>query len=68
LAFLALTHKQHNLDWFAGIGSNVDLTITAGDTVIWTWISPTHTVENIDGSSVETFNSGFLGPNGSTFS
>ncbi len=59
----------HNLDWFAGIGSNVDLTIETGDTVIWTWTSPNHTVENDpSGSSVETFNSGVLAPNGSTFS
>jgi hypothetical protein len=45
-----------------------DLTITAGDTVRWTWTSPNHTVENTPGSSsVEDFNSGFLGPIGSTF-
>lgn len=59
----------HNLDWYAGIGNSVDLTIETGDTVIWTWTSPNHTVENDpSGSSVETFNSGFLGPTGSTFS
>lgn len=59
----------YNLDWFAGVGSNVDLTIQTGDTVTWTWTSPNHTVENDpSGSSVETFNSGFLGPTGSTFS
>jgi hypothetical protein len=58
----------HNLDWFAGIGSNVDLTIETGDTVIWTWTSSNHTVENVPGSSVETFDSGFLAPSGSTFS
>jgi len=58
----------HNLEWFTGIGPNVDLTIETGDTVIWTWINPNHTVENVEGSSVETFNSGFLGPAGSTFS
>lgn len=58
----------HNLNWFTGIGSNVDLTIETGDTVIWTWTSSNHTVENVPGSSVETFDSGFLGPTGSTFS
>jgi hypothetical protein len=58
----------HNLDWFTNIGSAVDLTITSGDTVIWTWINPNHTVENVEGSSVETFDSGTLGPIGSTFS
>jgi len=57
----------HNLDWFTNIGTNVDLTIASGDTVIWTWTSPSHTVEN-DTGSAETFNSGFLGPIGSTFS
>ena len=63
------SQTTHNLDWFAGIGSNVDLTIESGDTVIWTWTSPNHTVENDpNGTSVETFDSGFLGPNGSTFS
>ena len=58
----------HDLDWFAGIGSNVDLTIDVGDTVRWTWTSPNHTVENVPGSSVETFSSGFLAATGSTFS
>jgi hypothetical protein len=61
----------HNLNWFAGQGTNVDLTIISGDTVIWTWTSSSHTVENEvapNGNAVETFNSGFLGPIGSTFS
>ena len=62
------SQTTHNLDWFAGIGQNVDLTIDVGDTVIWTWTSPNHTVENVPGNSVETFGSGFLGPIGSTFS
>ncbi len=71
LSFIAISmnaQTTHNLDWFAGIGSNVDLTIQTGDTVIWTWTSPNHTVENVPGNSVENFNSGFLGPIGSTFS
>ena len=62
------SQTTHNLDWFAGIGQNVDLTIDVGDTVIWTWTSPNHTVEYVPGNSVETFDSGFLGPIGSTFS
>lgn len=70
--FMALLYVNaqttHNLDWFTGVGSNVDLTIEPGDTVIWTWINPNHTVENVEGNSVETFDSGFLGPAGSTFS
>ncbi|MBQ0767852.1 MAG: T9SS type A sorting domain-containing protein [Bizionia sp.] len=58
----------YNLNWFVGIGSNVDLTIETGDTVIWTWTSPNHSVENDPaGTSVETFNSGVLAANGSTF-
>ncbi|MGB1313722.1 MAG: T9SS type A sorting domain-containing protein, partial [Bizionia paragorgiae] len=61
--------QTYNLNWFAGIGSNVDLTIETGDTVIWTWTSPNHSVENDPaGTSVETFNSGVLAANGSTFS
>lgn len=64
----ATAQTTHNLNWFAGIGSNVDLTIESGDTVIWTWTSPNHTVENMPGSSVETFNSGFFGPIGTTYS
>lgn len=73
LAFFGIVSANaqttHNLNWFAGIGSNVDLTIESGDTVIWTWTSPNHTVENDPGgSSVETFDSGLLGPIGSTFS
>ena len=59
----------HELNWFTNIGSNVDLTIETGDTVRWTWTSPNHSVENNPaGSSVETFNSGVLVPNGSIFS
>jgi len=58
----------HELNWFTNIGSNVDLTIETGDTVRWTWTSPNHSVENNPaGSSVETFNSGVLVPNGSIF-
>ncbi len=63
----AQTTETYNLDWFTGIGSNVDLTIETGDEVIWTWTNPNHTVENIVGSSVEDFSSGFLGPTGSVF-
>ena len=66
---LSAQTETHNLNWFSGIGSNVDLTIESGDTVIWTWTSPNHTVENDPaGTSVETFDSGFLAANGSTFS
>lgn len=73
LAFFGIVSANaqttHNLNWFTGIGPNVDLTIDSGDTVIWTWTSPNHTVENDpSGSSVETFNSGLLTPTGSTFS
>lgn len=70
LLSIAFTNAQttHNLDWFAGMGTNVDLTIGVGDTVIWTWTSPNHTVENVPGNSVETFNSGFLASVGSVFS
>lgn len=64
----ATAQTTHHLDWAMGMGTNVDLTIVSGDTVMWTWTSPNHTVENVPGSSVETFNSGFLGPVGSTFS
>ncbi len=67
--FSAKAQTTHNLDWERDIGSNVDLTIITGDTVIWTWIDNNHTVENDPtGTSVETFDSGFLGPTGSTFS
>ena len=57
----------HDLDWYTGMGSNVDLTIDVGDTVRWTWTSINHTVTSNVGST-ETFDSGFLGPIGSTFS
>ena len=66
--FYLNAQTTYNLDWFTGIGEDVDLTIESGDTVIWTWTSANHTVENVPGSSVETFNSGLLGPLGSTFS
>lgn len=59
--FAANAQTTYNLEWYTGIGSNVDLTIDQGDTVIWTWgDSAPHTVENKVGSSVETFNSGIL--------
>lgn len=57
----------HDLNWYSGIGSNVNLTIDIGDTVRWTWTSINHTVTSEAGST-ETFDSGFLGPIGSTFS
>jgi plastocyanin len=60
----------HNLDWHINfLSPATDLTVEIGDTVIWTWtdIFP-HTVQNAVGNSVETFNSGTLTGNGSTFS
>jgi len=59
----------HNLNWFTGIGSTVDLTIDVGDTVIWTWTDALpHTVENDAVNFVEAFDSGVLTGNGETFS
>lgn len=67
--FTANAQTTHNLDWFMGIGTDVDLTINEGDTVIWTWGDEMpHTVENDPGNSVETFNSGTITGMGSTFS
>ena len=57
----------YDLNWFTGIGSNVDLTIDIGDTVKWTWTNSNHTVTSLPGS-VETFDSGQLIPSGSTYS
>jgi len=62
-----MAQTTHNLDWFTGIGTDVDLTISQGDTVIWTWTNPNHTVESASGSA-EDFDSGFLMETGSTFS
>lgn len=67
LTFSINAQTTYDLDWYAGIGSNVDLTIDIGDTVRWTWTSPNHTVTSLAGST-ETFDSGFLGPVGSVFS
>ena len=60
----------HNLDWEIGAnGPEMDLTIDVGDTVVWTWTDAIpHTVENVVGNSVETFNSGVLTGLGQTFS
>ena len=67
--FAANAQTTHNLDWFMGIGPNVDLTIDQGDTVIWTWGDAVpHTVENEVGNSVETFNSGVITGMGETYS
>ncbi len=67
--FAANAQTTYNLDWFTGIGANVDLTIDQGDTVIWTWGDALpHTVENESGNSVETFNSGVITGMGETYS
>lgn len=66
--FAANAQTTHNLEWFMGIGSNVDLTIDQGDTVIWTWgDTAPHTVESEAGNSVETFNSGVITGMGETY-
>jgi len=65
--FSANAQTTYDLDWYKDIGSNVDLTIDIGDTVRWTWTSGNHTVTSLEGST-ETFDSGFLGPIGSTYS
>ena len=50
----------HDINWFMGIGTTVDMTIDVGDTVRWTWTDAfSHTVTN-SGGSTETFNSGIL--------
>lgn len=71
IAFLTVfslsAQTTFDLDWAIGSGTNNDLTIISGDTVRWTWTTASHTVENTPGSSVETFDSGFIGPIGSTF-
>ena len=68
IALCVNAQTTHDLNWFTGIGNNVDLTIETGDTVRWTWTSPNHTVENVPGSSVETFGSGVIAPINSTWS
>lgn len=67
--FSVSAQTTHDLDWYAGIGSSVDLTINSGDTVRWTWGDALpHTVQNIVGNSVETFNSGSKTGVGMTYS
>ncbi len=67
--FATNAQTTYNLDWFMGIGTNVDLTIDQGDTVIWTWgDTAPHTVENSVGNSVETFSSGVITGMGQTYS
>lgn len=66
----AITQAQttHNLDWRIGIGTNLNLTILPGDTVLWTWSDAfPHTITSKAGSA-ETFNSGTLTGNGSSYS
>ena len=60
----------HQLNWQIGSnGPEMDLTIEIGDTVEWTWTDALpHTVQNVVGSSVETFTSGVLTGLGSTYS
>ncbi len=74
LAFFGIVSANaqttHNLDWEIGAnGPEMDITIDIGDTVIWTWTDAVpHTVQNVVGSSVETFNSGTLTGVGQTYS
>ncbi|MBX2829268.1 MAG: T9SS type A sorting domain-containing protein [Flavobacteriaceae bacterium] len=58
-----------DLSWAIGVnGPAASLTIEQGDTVRWTWDDPApHTVTNIAGQSVETFDSGTLTGSGQTF-
>lgn len=68
ITFGIQAQTTHDLNWRIGIGTNVDLTINTGDTVRWTWTdSAPHTVES-DAGSTETFNSGSITGNGSTYS
>ncbi len=65
---IANAQTTHDLNWFAGIGSSVDLKIDVGDTVRWTWTDPlNHTVTSDVGSN-ETFDSGTITGIGQTFS
>lgn len=70
MAFSLNAQTTHHLDWEMGAnGPEMDLTIDIGDTVIWTWTDAVpHTVQNVVGSSVETFNSGTLTGVGQTYS
>ena len=55
-----------DLDWRIGIGTNLDLTITVGDTVRWTWTDgDVHSVFSTSGPS--SIDSGFLVGAGTTF-
>ncbi|MCF8272715.1 MAG: T9SS type A sorting domain-containing protein [Flavobacteriaceae bacterium] len=57
-SFELQAQTTYNLDWEMGIGTNINLTINIGDTVIWTWTDEfPHTVQSNVGST-ETFNSG----------
>ncbi|MEL6811961.1 MAG: T9SS type A sorting domain-containing protein [Bacteroidota bacterium] len=68
--FALKAQTTFDLDWAIGInGGAASLTIETGDTVRWTWTDAApHTVTNIDGSSVEDFDSGILTGNGEQFS
>jgi len=67
--FSVNAQTTHNIGWFTGIGPSADLTIAAGDTVIWTWLDAIHNVVNYPaGTSVEMFNSGVSYAPGTTFS
>jgi len=65
---MANAQTTHNINWFGGIGSSVDMTIDIGDTVKWTWTDAIpHTVTS-DVGSTETFDSGTQTGIGQTFS
>lgn len=66
----ANAQTTHNISWFTGANtSQQDKIINVGDTVKWTWTDAApHDVQNTAGSSVETFNSGIMTGNGSTYS
>lgn len=65
--FCLTAQTTHDLDWSLASGTSLDLTIDQGDTVRWTWTdSAPHTTTSTSG--VDSFDSGTITGNGSTFS
>ena len=55
------------LDWNISVGPNLDANILVGETIRWTWIDTSiHTVTSTSGPT--SFDSGFIGGLGSTYS
>ncbi|SMC41936.1 T9SS type A sorting domain-containing protein [Moheibacter sediminis] len=69
LGFFSQAQETFNITWMMGISNeDASLTISAGDTVIWTWGDGTpHSVESLDADAPDDFGSEIMSGVGQTY-